>query len=133
LGIAIGTILITLQFQAMAAVRQSGAGSIQDLAVTMRELRARDLRVEASEVKPQAAFYLRTPIAVETDPKAVAERLRGSEPYYYLCHDRELEAIRAAGAGEALQELAGYYTRSRYMLIGNRPLPEGLGAHLRRI
>jgi 4-amino-4-deoxy-L-arabinose transferase-like glycosyltransferase len=131
LGIAIGTILITLQFQAMAAVRQSGAGSIQDLAVTMRELRARDLRVEASEVKPQAAFYLRTPIVVETDPKAVAERLRGSEPYYYLCHQRELQAILAADPGEKVFELAGFYTRSHYMLIGNRPLPDGLSAHLR--
>ncbi len=130
-GVAIATILLITQYHILYGVHASGMWSTQDVTLAMRQLREHGLRVEASNVRPAEAFYLRTPIALEPDPHVVAGQLRGAEPYYYLCQARELDALREAAGAEGFLVLAGYYTKGQYALIGNRPLPEGIGGNLR--
>jgi hypothetical protein len=130
-GVAIATVLLSTQFHMLSGLRTGGTRSMQDIAQAVRELREMDLQVEASEVRPATAFYLRTPISVVQDPQTIARRIQGPEPYYYLCRARDLAALRSVLGKDGFQLLAGYYTQARYALIGNRPLPKGIGGNLR--
>ncbi len=130
LGVAVLTLIGVTQGLVMQSYHYQGLESPRALGVTMRELHDRGDKVEAFVVRAPVAFYVRTLIPLQPDFAKVGEALHGDEPYYYFFRQRQLKELEAAAGADSFTVLGGPYAREKYLLIGNRPLPEGVGEGL---
>jgi 4-amino-4-deoxy-L-arabinose transferase-like glycosyltransferase len=126
-GVFALSLLVILMYLVGRGYHYTGRNSPKELAVLCRSLISTGYTVEASKVYPAFAFYAGTPIPVRTSSEEVRTRLEGSEPYYYLTRERDLNPQVLATATKPPVILTPAYTSKRLILIGNSPLPQALG------
>lgn len=130
LGVAAVALIAVTQGLVMQSHHYQGLESPRALSETIRALQDRGERVEASLMRAPVVFYVRQHVIVEPDFSRAAEALGGEAPYYYFCRQRQLPDLRAGIQPDGLFLLGGPYAREKYVLIGNAPLPDGLGTEL---
>lgn len=104
----------------------TGARSPRELIGIANRLQASGYTVEASKMYPAFAFYADAHIEELQDVDALAEKLAGEAPYFYLTRTEILAGPLQEIPAEDRQLLAGPYTSKNHVLIGNGPLPERL-------
>lgn len=111
----------------------TGHRSPKTIAVTVGNLLKQGHDVEAVkmtsafDVYPAFAFYAGTRVPTVTDPTKARDKLEGEEPYFCVLRQKTLEQASPPLAGDLAAPLLGPYTRKNLVLIGNAPLPAGLG------
>jgi hypothetical protein len=131
LGVAAVALIAVTQGLVMQSHHYQGMNSPRALGETIRALQDRGVRVEASLIRAPVIFYVQQRVTVEPDFSRAALALSGKTPYYYFCRQRQLPEVRGGIQPDGLYVLGGPYAREGYVLIGNAPLPEGIGTELK--
>jgi len=131
LGIAVVALIAVTQGLVMQSHHYQDMNSPQALAKVIRALQDRGERVEASLMRAPVVFYVQQRVVIEPDFSRAAQALAGDAPYYYFLRERQLDEVRAGIQPDGIYLLGGPYARENYVLIGNAPLPEGIGTDLK--
>lgn len=120
------TLVVLLGWLTMRAHYVNEHHSPRTLAQLSGELVRRGYDVEAAKVPPAFSFYAQAEIPTQVDADAIVNKLKGDKPYFYVTRDKWLELMSNPEIGSASRVVAGPCTKKGFILIGNRPLPDGL-------
>jgi 4-amino-4-deoxy-L-arabinose transferase-like glycosyltransferase len=122
-GLALAAIMIGLLGRGYAMTQKHShrtfAGAVGQLVRDGNCVEAGWMRIPAD-----FAFYAQARVPHQLNHERVCENLTGSSPYFYIIRERDLEQLDMTGSCEDGIILLGPVTKKRYLLIGNRPLPE---------
>lgn len=101
--------------------------SFRQVAGTAGDLLRAGYPVGASRMYPGMAFHAGVIIPTTFEGDTLRNALAGDAPFYYLTEDIFIPVIQQLAPGQPLEVLIGPHTAKRVVLLGTRPLPDGIG------